>query len=75
MVKTVVKTLIQTLGVIEVFKQRYFEKSLESRYVVNIVHDASTEDSIGRTKTAVAIDRYLLPAPDLSSKPAGRRGC
>ena len=23
--------------------------------------------------TATAIDRYLLPAPDLSSKPAGRR--
>jgi len=22
---------------------------------------------------AAAIDRYLLPAPDLSSKPAGRR--
>jgi len=24
---------------------------------------------------AAAIDRYLLPAPDLSSKPTGRRRC
>ena len=26
-----------------------------------------------RRAAAAAIDRYLLPAPDLSSKPAGRR--
>jgi len=27
------------------------------------------------SRVAAAIDRYLLPAPDLSSKPAGRRCC
>jgi len=28
-----------------------------------------------RHAAAAAIDQYLLPAPDLSSKPAGRRCC
>jgi len=43
--------------------------------IIRPINDKQQCNITSEARAAVAIDQYLLPAPDLSSKPAGRRCC
>jgi len=54
---------------------KHSQSPLANTTTLNTLHVAPPYSRPACRAAAAAVDQYLLPAPDLSSKPAGRRCC